>query len=195
MVMKEIWKPIKDYEGLYEISNFGNVKILARNYTRYNYLTKRYNIIKVKEKITQGTINGGYRRICLTKNKVEKNKHIHKLVAEAFIPNPNNYSYVNHIDVNKQNNYIDNLEWCTLYQNNTHAYKTGLRKSTDITPILQYDLEGNFIREYKSINEASKETNLDIRHISRNINGIGKQIGGYKFVKKEPVSTRSPIAS
>ena len=57
------------------------------------------------------------------------------------------------------------------------------------------DLEGNFIREYKSINEASKETNLDIRHISRNINGIGKQIGGYKFVKKEPVSTRSPIAS
>lgn len=101
MVMKEIWKPIKDYEGLYEISNFGNVKILARNYTRYNYLTKRYNIIKVKEKITQGTINGGYRRICLTKNKVEKNKHIHKLVAEAFIPNPNNYSYVNHIDGNK----------------------------------------------------------------------------------------------
>lgn len=195
MVMKEIWKPIKDYEGLYEISNFGNVKILARNYTRYNYLTKRYNIIKVKEKITQGTINGGYRRICLTKNKVEKNKRIHKLVAEAFIPNPNNYSYVNHIDGNKQNNYIDNLEWCTLYQNNTHAYKTGLRKSTDITPILQYDLEGNFIREYKSINEASKETNLDIRHISRNINGIGKQIGGYKFVKKEPVSTRSPIAS
>ena len=193
--MKEIWKPIKDYEGLYEISNFGNVKILARNYTRYNYLTKRYNIIKVKEKITQGTINGGYRRICLTKNKVEKNKHIHKLVAEACIPNPNNYSYVNHIDGNKQNNYIDNLEWCTLYQNNTHAYKTGLRKSTDITPILQYDLEGNFIREYKSINEASKETNLDIRHISRNINGIGKQIGGYKFVKKEPVSTRSPIAS
>ncbi len=193
--MKEIWKPIKDYEGLYEISNFGNVKILARNYTRYNYLTKRYNIIKVKEKITQGTINGGYRRICLTKNKVEKNKRIHKLVAEAFIPNPNNYSYVNHIDGNKQNNYIDNLEWCTLYQNNTHAYKTGLRKSTDITPILQYDLEGNFIREYKSINEASKETNLDIRHISRNINGIGKQIGGYKFVKKEPVSTRSPIAS
>lgn len=193
--MKEIWKPIKDYEGLYEISNFGNVKILARNYTRYNYLTKRYNIIKVKEKITQGTINGGYRRICLTKNKVEKNKHIHKLVAEAFIPNPNNYSYVNHIDGNKQNNYIDNLEWCTLYQNNTHAYKTGLRKSTDITPILQYDLEGNFIREYKSINEASKEANLDIRHISRNINGIGKQIGGYKFVKKEPVSTRSPIAS
>lgn len=193
--MKEIWKPIKDYEGLYEISNFGNVKILARNYTRYNYLTKRYNIIKVKEKKTQGTINGGYRRICLTKNKVEKNKHIHKLVAEAFIPNPNNYSYVNHIDGNKQNNYIDNLEWCTLYQNNTHAYKTGLRKSTDITPILQYDLEGNFIREYKSINEASKETNLDIRHISRNINGIGKQIGGYKFVKKEPVSTRSPIAS
>lgn len=158
-------------------------------------MTKRYNVIKVKEKITQGTINGGYRRICLTKNKVEKHKHIHKLVAEAFIPNPNNYSYVNHIDGNKQNNYIDNLEWCTLYQNNTHAYKTGLRKSTDITPILQYDLEGNFIREYKSINEASKETNLDIRHISRNINGIGKQIGGYKFVKKEPVSTRSPIAS
>ena len=112
--MKEIWKPIKDYEGLYEISNFGNVKILARNYTRYNYLTKRYNIIKVKEKITQGTINGGYRRICLTKNKVEKNKHIHKLVAEAFIPNPNNYSYVNHIDGNKQNNYIDNLEWCNI---------------------------------------------------------------------------------
>lgn len=195
MVMKEIWKPIKDYEGLYEISNFGNVKILARNYTRYNYLTKRYNIIKVKEKINTRNNKWRLQENMFNKKQGRKNKRIHKLVAEAFIPNPNNYSYVNHIDGNKQNNYIDNLEWCTLYQNNTHAYKTGLRKSTDITPILQYDLEGNFIREYKSINEASKETNLDIRHISRNINGIGKQIGGYKFVKKEPVSTRSPIAS
>lgn len=193
--MEEKWEPIKNYEGLYEISNFGNVKILARVYTKYNYLTGRYNVIKVKEKITQGTLNKGYRRICLTKNKIEKNKHIHQLVAEAFIPNPNNYKYVNHINGVKTDNRVENLEWCTLYQNNAHAYKNNLRKTDDITPVLQYDLQGNFIKEYKSINEASRETNLDIRHISRNMKGIGKQIGGYKFVKKEPVSTRSLIAS
>lgn len=195
MEMEEKWKPIKNYEGLYEISNFGNVKILSREYTKYNYLTKRYNVIKVKEKITQGTISKGYRRICLSKNKIEKNKYIHQLVAEAFIPNPNNNKYINHIDGNKQNNRVENLEWCTLHENNRHAYKNGLRKTNDIVPVKQYDLDGNFIKEYKSINQASKETKLDRRHISRNTNGVGKQIGGYVFVKKEPVSTRSLIAS
>ena len=173
--MKEIWKPIKGYEGLYEISNFGNMR-------------------KPNGKIIKGTINKGYNRVCLTKDHKEKNHFVHRLVLESFGYEIGNLT-VDHKDSNKQNNRIDNLEIVTTYENTRRAYINGLRKGKNIIPVLQYDLEGNFLKEYSSINEASRETNLDVRHISRNIKGIGKQIGGFKFVKKELVSTRGLIAS
>lgn len=177
----EKWKPIKNYIGLYEISTNGNVKILERSYKCFNKLTNRMNERVVKERITQGTINKGYRRICLTKDKKEKNLFVHRLVAEAFIPNPNNYDFVNHIDGNKLNNCVENLEWCNHFQNDLHAYKNGLRKSKAKQKIIQYDLEGNKIAEYESIYEASKKLGLNNGHISRNAYGIGKQVGGYVF--------------
>lgn len=182
MVMEmEKWKPIKGYIGLYEISTYGNVKILERTYKCFNKLTNRMNERVIKERITQGTINKGYRRICLTKNKKEKNIFIHRLVAESFIPNPNNYDFVNHIDGNKQNNCVENLEWCTHSQNDLHAYKNKLRKTKPKREIIQYDLEGNKIAEYESIYEASKKLGLNNGHISRNAYGIGKRVGGYVF--------------
>ena len=112
--MKEIWKPIKDFEGLYEISNLGNIRSLNFNHT------KKVRILK------QNTNHNGYKYINLCKNSKQKGLRIHRLVAEAFIPNPNNYSQVNHIDENKSNNKVDNLEWCTC-KNNIN-YEEGIKK-------------------------------------------------------------------
>ena len=114
--MKEIWKAIKDYEGKYEVSNLGRVKSLER--------TSRLNK-KIKEKILAPREHtGGYLRVQLSR----KDFYIHRLVAETFIPNPENKSQVNHIDGNKRNNRVDNLEWNTPLENNLHAIRTGLNK-------------------------------------------------------------------
>ena len=100
MVMKEIWKDIKGYEGLYQISNFGNIKSL-----RTNKLVKAFKNTK------------GYCQVSLWNNNVKKMFVVHRLVAQEFIPNPNNLLQVNHKDEDKKNNNVDNLEWCSVKYN------------------------------------------------------------------------------
>lgn len=108
----EIWKDIKGYEGKYQVSNYGNVKSL--NYRR----TKTEKVLKPWD------AGRGYLQVVFTRKKYA----IHRLVAETFISNPNHYSDVNHIDGNKKNNHVDNLEWCTRKHNIQHAWKLGLSK-------------------------------------------------------------------
>lgn len=110
--MIEIWKDIKDYEGLYQISNTGKVKSI------------RYN----KEIIRKPCLSKGYKMVKLHKNGVYRPVTIHKLVAKYFIPNPVNKPQINHIDGVKENNIYTNLEWCTGSENLIHAYKIGLEK-------------------------------------------------------------------
>ncbi|NFG01740.1 hypothetical protein FCV36_05215 [Clostridium sporogenes] len=112
---QEIWKDIKGYEGLYQVSNLGKVKSLITTQSRRIGILKSYN-------------HSGYRRINLYKNGKGKKYYIHRLVAKAFISNVNNYPEVNHIDGNKQNNRVENLEWCTSSQNQIHAFKIGLQR-------------------------------------------------------------------
>ena len=116
--MERIWKDIKGYEGLYQVSNCGEVRKLRF----INNITNKEKIFM----ITPQKINSGYYKIVLYKNAVYKNKTIHRLVAETFIPNPNNYPCVNHKDGNKNNNNVENLEWCTYSENAKHAYKNNL---------------------------------------------------------------------
>lgn len=98
---KEIWKDIKGYEGLYQVSNKGRIKSF--------YFSK--------EVILKNNMRNTYEIIQLTKNKKRKSFQIHQLVAQAFLPNPNNYVIVNHKDFNRTNNNVDNLEWCSQKHN------------------------------------------------------------------------------
>lgn len=119
----EIWKDIKGYEGLYQVSNYGRIKSLARI-----VIGKNNSIRIVKEKILKlhkDTI--GYFDVTLSKNNKIKRILVHRLVTEAFIPNPLSLPEVNHKDGNKQNNYFVNLEWCTKSNNQKHAYKNKLQ--------------------------------------------------------------------
>ena len=134
--MEEIFKDIKGYEGLYQISNLGRIKSL--NYNRTG-----------KEKLLKQSINSNnYFKITLSKNNVMKNFCTHVLVAKAFIENPNMLSCVNHIDGNKQNNRVDNLEWVTYKQNTIHAYNHNLMNHFKVK-VIQYEKNMNVIKEYK----------------------------------------------
>ena len=118
--MKEVWKDIKDYEGLYQVSNFGNVRSF-KNLNGRGLVNTPHNL-----KPQYGRHN--YYAVHLTKDKLYKNALIHRLVAETFIPNSDKLPQVNHIDGNKYNNHVNNLEWCTCKYNIRHAHDLGLHK-------------------------------------------------------------------
>ena len=124
-LLKEIWKPVVGFENLYEISSFGRVKSLAHSVKSSNGKTLNYRERIVKQVET----TSGYKFIVLTKNKESKNFSVHRLVAESFIENTNNYTDVNHKDGNKKNNCVENLEWCTRSENLKHAINIGLIKN------------------------------------------------------------------
>lgn len=162
-----VWKDIKGYEGLYKINNLGQVRSF------HNYRIGKINILKPR-------LKRGYYTVGLRKNGKRKWIGIHRLVAQAFIPNPNNYPCVNHKDENKINNIVENLEWCTIKYNN--CYGTRIEKIRRKTGkiVLQYDLEGNFIKEYSNMGEACKENNIKSRsNIHECCYGKYKQAGGY----------------
>ena len=110
--MEEIWKDIKGYECIYQVSNLGNVKSLDRLST---------NGRRLKGKLLAKTNSKGYIKVTLTNKNKSDNRDIHRLVAQAFIPNPENKPQVNHIDEDKTNNTVDNLEWCTAKENINHG--------------------------------------------------------------------------
>lgn len=183
----EIWKDIKKYEGLYQISNLGRVKRLKREYHYYNHLTKRDNIRIVDEKILKGTINKGYNRICLTKDGIEKNYFVHRLVIENFVREVKDNENIDHIDCNKLNNNINNLEIVTATENIDRAITNNLYpyKGRNVQPVCLIDDDGNVLKEYSSMYQAAKDLGIkSSSHIGRMLDGKQSHVQGYKFKAK-----------
>lgn len=148
----EIWKDIKGYEGFYQSSTFGRARSLD-TYRKSRNGTVRFckgRILKLK------TNNQGYLQVNLYKNGKVKTFRVHRLVAEAFLPNPDNLPEVNHKDENKLNNCVSNLEWCTSSYNNNYGTRIEKVSKKQSKPVLQYTLDGKFVREWKSTAECGR---------------------------------------
>lgn len=125
----EVWKDIIGYEGLYQISNTGKLKSLKRQYKKIDRRTNKEFIYSQAEKILKPRIDKkGYLHYALNKNKRAKEYKAHRLVAEVFIANIEGKPQINHKDMNKQNNCVENLEWCTNSENQKHSYKHNLNR-------------------------------------------------------------------
>lgn len=180
----EIWKDIPNYEGLFQVSNQGRIKSLKRTVIR-GYKSQ---LKTVPEKIRTLSIDkDGYYRLSLSKNNKRKNYFVHRLVALAFLDNPNNYKTVNHIDGNKKNCFLENLEWASFSQNEKHAFRIGLKKPSGAAikyiPISQFTKEGVFIKSFKSVSQARKETKVNNISACLNNNLKYKTAGGYIWRK------------
>ena len=175
----EEWKDIKGYEGLYQISNFGRV----RTYDKLlNHFSGKKRILKGK--VLKLSFDRRYYFITLYKEGKRKLCLIHRLVAEAFIPNPNNYTEVNHKGENKTKNYVWQLEWCTHKENcNYGTRNTRIVDSRTGTfrkrVTLQYDMNNNLVARYCSLSEASRQTGLKVQDIHRVVKGNRKSCGGF----------------
>lgn len=163
----EIWKDIDGYEGKYQVSNLGRIKSLKDRYGN-----------TIEKILKPGKIKNGYLIVILCKNGTKKTSKVHRLVANAFIPNTNNFRCVNHKDENKENNCVENLEWCTYQYNNTYRnlqqrrvanidWKNIGRKNAEklSKKVYQYSLDGELIKIWKSTSECHKNK-FDSGHVS-----------------------------
>ena len=184
---KEIWKDIEGYEGLYQVSNWGNVKSL--NYRKRGYA----------KNLTPKINNRGYEWVELRKNGKKKQVVIHRLVGETFLENPNGYPIINHKDENKTNNTVENLEWCTLSYNTKYSmerhperiiglrkprrkrnyYKTKTRYSN--IHINQLTIDGRFIKQWFNMAEIKHTLNYHNTSIKECCEGKRKTAYGYKW--------------
>lgn len=174
----EEWRDIKDYEGLYQVSNLGRVKSFHRN----------------KEKLLKlNPVKDGYLCVYLFKNGKGKQNQVHRLVAEAFIPNHYNLPQVNHKNEIKTDNRVENLEFCDCRYNVNYGTAIQRRKEKRLNgvqskPVYQYTLDGEFVAEYPSTREIERQLGFYQTGISSVCLGKGKTYKGYIWKYKEPQS-------
>ena len=179
--MEEVWKDIKGFENIFQISNYGRLKSLSRlvKIKGGKYRLKKEKIIKP----SIGTC--GYYQYPLRYNNVSKTILIHIEVAKAFVPNDNKLSEVNHKDENKLNNFFENLEWCTRSYNNNYKNRKKREIETQINThpsrkeVQQIDKEGNVIATFQSERDAERVTGICHNNICDCLKGRRKSAGGY----------------
>lgn len=175
--MKEIWKDITGYEGYYQVSNLGSVQSMDK-------IVKGKNggLRFVKGRILQPSLSEGYLAVGLCKNGRCSKIRVHRLVAKTFIPNPENKRTVNHIDENKLNNIVENLEWATDKENCNHGSRTIKSSVNRYKPVKQLSLNGHLIKVHRGIKLASEDTGISQKRIVDVLKGRTKQTGGYKWI-------------
>jgi len=166
-MIEEIWKDIKEYEGMYQCSNLGNIKTLDR------YIKEKSGKLQFKKgiPIKQRLNKNGYLQFGLNKNATRKMVYTHIIIANTFLENLSNFEVVNHKDGNKLNNKIDNLEFCTYSLNNKHAYTELNRNISDYgaskVHVYIIDTIDKSLKYYETITETSKNINLSHTQINR----------------------------
>ena len=158
----EVWRFIKDYEDIYQVSNLGNIRNVKNGKIR--------KFVKHKD---------GHLKVQLHKNGKSKDFYVHRLVAQAFINNPTNAEIVNHKDENPQNNNVENLEWCNKKYNNTYGTKVTRQSKKIKKEVYQYDLQGNFISKYNSVREAGTSLRANKANIANCCRGLTKTAYGF----------------
>lgn len=174
-----MWRDVTGYEGLYQVNERGEVKSLER--TKSNNLGQQ----RVSERIlAQVPDKDGYLRVCLSKDGKHTPALVSRLVAREFIPNPDNLPVINHKDENKQNNNVDNLEWCTVRYNT--CYGTGLKRAAmkQGRPVVQMK-DNDVISEYYSTHNAASQTGIPQSNIYKACEGARKTAGGYQWRFKD----------
>lgn len=173
----EKWKFVPGYEGLYMVSNFGRVKSVDR-YVEHPVIGKQF----VKGKILSlHCSKNGYLQAHLSKDGRNCYYCVHRLVALAFIPNPDNLPQVNHINEDKTDNRVENLEWCTNKENCNHGTRNQRMKSTLSKKVNQYTLDGELVKTWDSVSEAAKTLNCCVGHITRCCHGKLKKYHKFRW--------------
>lgn len=175
---EEIWEPVVGYEGKYEVSDLGRVRSVDRHVFQQGKSVFYNGVI-----MTPSVNNSGYLTIRLSRNNKKKGLLIHRIVAEAFLENPNGLPCVNHKDENKLNNNLQNLEWCTMSYNVNYGTATIRRARKMGNKIAQYNLKGNLVATYYSSGDAERNTGIAKSAIKDCANGKTSTSGGYIWKK------------
>lgn len=186
----EIWKSVVGYEGLYEVSNFGRVKSLERKINKL-WNGKEITLIN-KGRIKNICVDSdGYCVVGFCVNGKSKTLKLHRIISHSFIPNPDNKPQVNHKDGIKTNNSIENLEWCTNKENIRHSfdklnkYEKGYKiGNLNPVPVLQYTVDGKFVKEYKTRAEAARVIGKNQSDICKSVKSETKTVGGFRWKNK-----------
>lgn len=178
--MIDKWRDVVGFEGLYLVSDQGEIKSVERRKTNNGgtqFVNERIRVLTPDR--------DGYLKVCLSKNGRHYVKSVHRLVAEAFIPNPYNLPVINHINEDKQDNRVENLEWCTVQHNTMHGtgrIRTAMKQGR---AVVQLDMDDNAIDEFYSMGVASKATGIPQPNIFKVCNGERNTAGGYKWRYKD----------